>query len=84
VAYDGSVDTAMKIICEAFSDQSKGEGFAMTTEEFIDMFKEVAAVKELEDTKVQEIIDYLESAGAKQNGILSFENFKTDMCPALQ
>ena len=83
VAHEGGIPIAMKIICEAHSDLAKGEGFAMATSEFIEMFKLVAKHQGLEEDKMNEVIEYLESAGAKQGGILSFENFKADLCPPL-
>ena len=83
VAHGKAPDLAMKIVSEAFSDQSKGEGCSMKMEDFIDMFKHVAAIKGMKEDKVKEIVDYLASAGAKQDGILSYENFKTDLCPPL-
>lgn len=83
VAHNKDVDQAMKIVSEAFADQSRGEGCSLAAEEFIDMFKYVASVKGLTDSKTKDIIDYLESAGEKQDGILSYENFKTDLCPPI-
>ena len=72
---------AMKVICEAYSDLSKGDGFSLNTEEFIEMFKHVAAVKGLKEDNINDICDYLEAAGGKQGGMLSYENFKADLCP---
>ena len=60
-----------------------GEGCSLPTEDFIEMFKKVASIKGLEDNKIKEVMEYLEAAGAKQDGILSHENFKTDLCPPL-
>ena len=77
------VEMAMKIASEACSDQSKGEGCSMNAEEFIEMFKFVSEKKGLSPDKVREIANYLETAGARQDGILSHENFKTDLCPPL-
>ena len=84
VAHDGAIETAMKIISESFSDLSKGEGFALNTNDFIDMFKHVAALKNLDCGKINEVAHYLRSAGAKQGGMLSFENFRADLCPCLE
>lgn len=84
VAHDGGIEMAMKIISESFSDLSKGEGLSLNTTDFIDMFKHVAAHKKINEDKIQEIADYLRSAGAKQGGMLSFENFKADLCPNLE
>ncbi len=74
---------AMKIVSESFSDQSKGDGGSMNTEDFINMFKHVAIVKKLDEGRTRDVIIYLEQAGIKQDGILSYENFKTDLCPPL-
>ena len=84
VAHDtGGIPMAMKVISEAHSDLSKGDGFSLSTEEFIEYFKILAHIKALENSKVKEVVEYLESAGAKQGGLLSYENFKADLCPAL-
>ena len=74
---------AMKIVSESFSDQSKGEGCSMNTEDFINMFKHVAIIKKIDEGRTKDIVSYLEQAGVKQDGILSHENFKTDLCPPL-
>ena len=74
---------AMKIVSESFSDQSKGDGSSMNTEDFINMFKHVAIVKKLDEGRTRDVVIYLEQAGIKQDGILSYENFKTDLCPPL-
>ena len=84
VAHDtGGIPMAMKVISEAHSDLSKGDGISLSTEEFIEYFKILAHIKALENSKVKEVVEYLESAGAKQGGLLSYENFKADLCPAL-
>ncbi len=83
VAHNKDVAQAMKIVNEAFSDQGKGEGCSMKTEDFIEMFTHVADIKAFDQAKVKDVIAYLESAGARQDGILSYENFKTDLCPLL-
>ena len=77
------VEMAMKIASEACSDTSKGEGCSMNAQEFIEMFKLVSEKKGMEPEKIQEIANYLETAGTRQDGILSHENFKTDLCPPL-
>ena len=38
---------------------------------------------ELDEGRTKDIVSYLEQAGVKQDGILSHENFKTDLCPPL-
>lgn len=77
------VEMAMKIASEACSDTSKGEGCSMNAQEFIEMFKLVSEKKGMEPEKIREIADYLDTAGSRQDGILSHENFKTDLCPPL-
>eukprot|EP00093_Oithona_nana_P012990 12990.XXX_424267_423316_1 [CDS] Oithona nana genome sequencing. len=77
------VEMAMKIVSEACSDTSKGEGCSMNAQEFIEMFKLVSEKKGMEAEKIREIADYLDTAGSRQDGILSHENFKTDLCPPL-
>ena len=47
------------------------------------MFKHVAIVKKLDEGRIKDVVNYLEEAGVKQDGILSYENFKTDLCPPL-
>ena len=75
---------AMKIVSESFADQSKGDGCSMNTEDFINMFKHVAIVKKLDEGRIKDVVNYLEEAEVKQDGILSYnENFKTDLCPPL-
>lgn len=83
VAHNKDIDQAMKIVTEANADQGKGDGCSMNADDFIDMFKYVASVKGLHEKKVKDVIVYLEAAGARQDGILSHENFKTDLCPPL-
>ena len=73
----------MKVVCEAMTNLTTGEGFSLPGEDFIELFKEVAQVAELDEAKTKEIAEYLESASQRQNGILSYENFKTDLCPEL-
>ena len=55
----------------------------MNSEDFIEMFKHVATILGMKEGKIKEVVEYLEAAGAKQDGILSYENFKTDLCPPL-
>ena len=60
-----------------------GEGFSLDGEDFIEMFIEVAKVAELGEDKIKEVKEYLETAAERQNGILSYENFKTELCPEI-
>ena len=48
---------AMKIVSESFSDQSKGEGCSMNTEDFINMFKHVAIIKKIDEGNLLKGID---------------------------
>lgn len=83
VATEDTVEATMKILCEVMAKHPDGVGSSLPADEFIDLLKKVCVRKGIDQDRQDETEQYFKTAGEKQDGVLTYENFKAAGCPQL-